>query len=116
MPAPPKTINALPATVNLLLYAGDDFYLTLTVSLLDGNPADLSGATAQAQVRPAPGDPSIVSFTATIAGNLVTLHMSAANSVTLPTNGVWDAQIIDASGRITTLAAGNVNVRAQVTP
>ena len=115
MPAPPKTISALPTVVNLLLYAGDDFYLTLTVLLPDGNPADLTSAVAQAQIRPAPGDPSISTFTAVVTGNVVTLHLPAIESAVLPTSAVWDCQITETNGTVTTLAAGNVTMTAQVT-
>jgi hypothetical protein len=109
-----STVTALPTVVNLNLYAGDDFYLDLTVTNPDGSAADLSTAVATAQVRAhtsAP-DPPLATFTATIAGNVIHLHLHSVDTATL-TAGVWDCQI--ATPDITTLVAGSVTVTGEVT-
>ena len=114
-PPPPATITAQPATINLVIYQGDDFYLDLTVTDAVGAAADLTGATASAQVRLTAGaiDPPAATFTATITTNVIHLHLPTTESTKLHSSAVWDCQI--ATPDITTLAAGTVTVTAQVT-
>jgi hypothetical protein len=111
--APPVLIVAQPAVVNLALYAGDDFYLDVTVTNPNGSAADLSSAVAQAQIRTAPeDDPPIAVFAVTITANVIHLHLTHAASTGL-VSGVWDCQI--ATPDVTTLAAGTVIVTPEVT-
>lgn len=107
-------ITSLPATVNLNLYRGDDFVLALTVSDSEGEPVDLSGAVARAQIRPTADGELAGAFDAVIDGNVVELHLTSAISARLPLRAVWDC-LIDESGFITTLAAGAITLVADVT-
>jgi hypothetical protein len=109
------TITALPMTVNLDLYAGDDFYLDLTVTNPDGTAADLSTAVATAQVRAKATDPDppLAAFVATITGNVIRLHLASTASQQLTGPAVWDCQV--ATPDITTLAAGTVTMSGDVT-
>lgn len=110
----PVTITALPATVNLSLYQGDDFYLDLTVTNPDSSPADLTGATATATIKASPTAPDIMAtFSATITANVVHLHLPATEAAKLAAAAVWDCQI--ANPLVTTLAAGKVTTTLQVT-
>lgn len=109
------TVTALPVSVSLSLYAGDDFWLDLTVTNPDGGAADLSGMVATSQIRSAAGaaDPPMCVFDATISGNVVQLHLPAVESAKLVGPAVWDCEIVGAA--TTTIAAGKVAVTAQVT-
>ena len=107
------------SAVNLNIYQGDDYAADITVTESDGlTPADLTGYTAQAHIRQnltATGDP-IAEFACMIAGNVITIILEHDLSKLLVTSPlVWDLQIIDASGWITTLVAGQVLVTKEVT-
>lgn len=108
-----QTVVARPDQVNLNLYAGDDFALDLTVLDPDGSPADLTGMTARADIRQNTGTPVLASFAATVAGNVVSLRLAAADAAVLPDGAVWDCQL--AGIDTFTVAAGTVRTRAQVT-
>jgi len=110
-----QVLSALPAAVNLLLYKGDDFTMTLTVTNPDGSAASLTGATFKAQIRTAPGAATLLaSFTTSVATNVVTLMLPNASSATLPAACAWDCQMTATAGTITTLAAGTVSVSGDV--
>jgi hypothetical protein len=112
----PVTVVALPSTVNLELYQGDDFAVTLVVSNPDGTDADLTGCTAEAQIRATPADATVAAtFTATVAGNLVQLGLAHTDTATLAGATVWDCQLVQAAGQITTLVAGTVTITSEVT-
>jgi hypothetical protein len=108
------TISALPAAVDLAVYAGDDFRFDVTVLDGDGLPADLTGMTASAQIRPTrDSDITLADFDATIEGNVIHLHLDHDQSIKLTPRSVWDVQI--AGSDITTLAGGNVTTTGEVT-
>lgn len=109
------TVSALPAPIELALYAGDDFRLDLHVrDQITGQDADLTGYTPSAQVRLTRADTEVLaSFDATIDGSTVHLHLHGADTATLPTPAVWDCQL--AGTDVTTLATGRVVVGAEVT-
>jgi len=114
-PPTPGEISALPQTVNLSLYAGDDFYMNLTVTNPDGSPSDLSGAVVLAQIKAAPNNPTVLAtFSSTIVANVIELHLSSASSAALPATCVWDCQITTPAAGVTTLAGGTVTVTSQV--
>jgi hypothetical protein len=113
----PVTLIAVPAEVDLELYAGDDFTFTITVNNPDGTAANLTGFTAMAQIRAAASlsSPVLASFTPSIAGNVISLHLPSTGSTGLPPTCVYDAQMTDPSSVVTTLVAGTVTVAPQVT-
>jgi len=107
------TITVLPAPVNMLLYAGDDFTLRVDVTDEDGDPFDLTGQTAQSQIRLTPQSEEIAGeFEASIDGSGILLHLTSQVSAALPPSCVWDVQI---SPPVITLAAGTIAMTAQVT-
>lgn len=112
-PPTPGEITALPQTVNLSLYAGDDFYMNLTVTNPDGSPADLSQATVLAQIRSA-ANLVLATFSSNVVGNVIELHLTSGASAGLPASGVWDCQITTPLAGVTTLAGGTVSVTPQV--
>ncbi len=111
----PMTITQLPAEVDLAIYQGDDFYLDLTVTDAGGGAADLTGFTATAQVRSAPGavDPPMCTFTATIAANIIHLHLPHTEAAKLNNPAAWDCQV--EATDVITLVAGKVTVTLQIT-
>jgi hypothetical protein len=116
--ASPQTVSALPATVNLALYQGDDMYLDLTVTDPDGSAADLTGATPKAEIRTAPSSDVVAAeFVITgVSANTIHLHLPHAASAALGAGEMaWDCQLTRSSGDITTLAAGRVSVTGEVT-
>jgi hypothetical protein len=113
-------ISAVPASVSLTLYQGDDFTLKVTVQDANGNPYNLTGLTPEAQIRATYASPVAAAFTCSVdapATNGI-FHMTLAPTETegLPPRGVWDVQVSTADGmHVTTLAAGTVQVTSQVT-
>ena len=108
------TISALPTPIDLALYAGDDFRLDLAINDAYGQPVDLTGYTATAQIRTTRTDTDILAeFTATIEANVIHLHLAGADTATLDTPAVWDVQL--AGDDVTTLATGKVTTGAEVT-
>jgi len=110
-----RTISALPAAIDLSLYAGDDFFLDVTVTDVDGNPTDLTGAVVASQIRTKATDTEILAeFGATVEGNVIHLHLTHTDATGLPGSAVWDCQT-DTDGVVSTLVAGNVTTRPEVT-
>jgi hypothetical protein len=106
------------ATLNI--YQGDDYTADVTVMEADGTtPADLTGYTAQSEIRPVVGDTApaaAAQFTTTISGNIITIKLTHDDTKNLnKPSYVWDLQIIDATGWITTILAGPVKVTLEVT-
>jgi hypothetical protein len=105
----------LPAAVDLGLYQGDDFSMTLTVVDTAGNPIDISAGTVRAQIRASRTSTTVAgTFAASISGNVVTLALSAAASTTLPQLCVWDCVLTEAAV-VTTLAGGRLELMSRVT-
>jgi hypothetical protein len=104
---------------DLLIYQGDDYSATVTVSNNTTTPPDLTGFIAQAQIRSGPADSNsqvIVELAATISTNIVTLSIPAAQTVLLTKPlYAWDLQLHSPTGSITTILAGRVIVTAEVT-
>jgi len=117
MPPPaPVGISAIPKTVDLTIYQGDDTYIDVTVTNADGTPADLSTAVPSATIATSNGV-LMATFNCSINNNVITCHLSSTDSQNLPlvpTVLVWDCQI--ATPAVTTLVQGTVSVMPQVTP
>lgn len=112
---PTTVIDSRPTPVDLYLYAGDDVDLNVAVTDTAGTPVDLTGFTASAQIRATADANTSVDFEATLLANAVALHLDGTETTGLPAKAVWDVQITSATGAVTTLAAGKVNVYPEVT-
>jgi hypothetical protein len=109
--------TAVPGRVNLVFYEGDDLFLDLYAWDLDGYPIDLSDTQIRAQIRQRPGNGLLCEFQSYVDDDLVNLfhlYLPAAANVNMPTNAVWDAQMVW-NGYITTLVAGTVTITKEVT-
>lgn len=111
-------LSSLSARIDLCIYAGDDVNVKINVNNPDGTPADLTGATAKAQIRGRATDPApIAQFLATVdPAGCVLIGLDAVTTAALPTLSVWDCQLAFAGGSPTvTLAHGGVRTLAEVT-
>src|SRR6187402_3391613 len=94
---------------DLSIYQGDTHSWTVTVLAEDGAPADITGSTAKAQIRRsvADTDPTVAAELATsVASPVVTMSLSSAQTRPLTGRYVWDLQLTDGAGAITTIMAG----------
>lgn len=109
----------MPGCWDLEIYRGDTgrWSFLLWKDAAKTVPVDLTGASAAAQMRSAPGGTVLASFTCNIsATNRIDMLMLPASSETLkPGRVCWDLQIIDSVGNVTTVLAGRVSVTADVT-
>jgi len=108
----------MPDRADLQIYQGDDYAATVTVSNPDGTPADLSACTPRAQIREDVADEAptvIVEIAATIAGSDVNLFIPHTDTTLLAGGYVWDLQLTDGDGLITTVVAGKVRATQEVT-
>ena len=113
---PAISISELPQEVDLILYSGDDFSMTLTLTNPDGSITNLVGSTAKAQIRVTAVDPTIqASFICSISNNVVTLNLTGASTQNLVGKYVWDCQLTNASGAVRTPVAGAVTFTQDVT-
>lgn len=108
----------MPDKVNLEIYQGDSFAAIVTVYNIDGSVADITGYTAQSQIRSdvADEDPTVeVEITALVSSPTVTLNIPKTATVDLAGCYVWDLQLTSDTGEITTILYGNVKVTQEVT-
>jgi hypothetical protein len=113
-------INAVPPTLDLNLYAGDDLALTLTVTDENGAAYNLSGSL-DAQIRK--GHALTVVATPAVnaptpASGVVFIYLSAAQTAALLEDGgrhSWDLQHTDADGLITSICKGGVSTSPDIT-
>jgi hypothetical protein len=106
------------AQADLHVYQGSDYPATVEVFNEDGSAADLTGYTAKAQVRR-----DIADKCADVAAEIVVniqpplIHLSIPREVTETLCGryVWDLDLIDSAGAVTTIMAGKVIVTQEVT-
>ena len=107
------------ARADLSLYQGDTYKATVTVTNEDGSPADLTGYSAEAQLRTDVADkaPTVVAdMTAAIrAPNFVDLSLASSITDSLTGRYAWDLQLVSGTGEITTVLAGKVLVTQEVT-
>src|SRR4029450_8086065 len=112
----------MPSNASLNLYQGDDWAALVSVFEADGTtPFDLTGMTPRAQIRRDVADRALeVLAEITIgvvdaAGGLLSLDLDHTVTAGLSGHLLWDLQLTDAAGEITTILAGGVNVTSEVT-
>lgn len=110
-----------PGTYDLIVYRGDTYRYQFTLWLDTGRtePADLTNASAQAEIRTKPGGTLIGEMDCTITlPNIIDAVLTAEVSKLLsPKGAAWDLQISynDPATDIKTVLAGIVAVTADVT-
>jgi hypothetical protein len=91
-------------------------FLDVVVNRTDGTPSDLTDYLVRAQVRATPNATLVLAtWTPTIVGNTIHLLLLGSESRALPLQTVWDVEITSPAGVVTTLAAGSISMKAQVT-
>jgi hypothetical protein len=109
----------MPDRANLVIYQGDDYSAVVTV--LNGTgPADLTGYTAQAQIRPGPADRfrQIIAELGTsidTANSLIYLSLPSATTTPLAGAFYWDLQLTAPGGTVTTILAGVATITPEIT-
>ena len=102
---------------DLRIYQGDDYGAIVTVN--GGQPPDvIAGYTAKAQIREGIADeyPDVAAeITAEVASPVINLIIPRDVTVNLCGQYVWDLQITDPAGVVSTILAGNVVVTPEVT-
>lgn len=110
----------VPTKVNIAHYRGDTLVIQLTLwgDAAHTIPADLSTATARAQVRAEQDSGTVAAtFDCLIAGQTVTATLPPAQARLLPALGYWDIEIDYFSDDtvVTTVAAGALSAGPDVT-
>ena len=103
---------------DLVIYQGDSYAATVTVHNADGTPADITGYTAQAQIRRlvADSDPVVVvDIGTTVVSPNVILDIPHSETEPLQGRYVWDLQLTTPDDQIMTIVAGKVILTAEVT-
>lgn len=105
---------------DLLIYQGDDWAATVTVTNNDGTLPDLTGWSSQSQFRVGIADqvPAIAAELqcTVVPPNGVSLYLSHDQTVLLISPSyLWDMQLTSPAGDVTTLLRGNVDVILEVT-
>jgi hypothetical protein len=107
----------MPARADLRIYQGDDYGAVVTVN--GGTPPDvIAGYTAKAQIREDTADacPDVAAeISAQVASPVVNLAIPSAVTANLCGQYVWDLELTDPDGIVTTILAGNVVVTSEVT-
>lgn len=114
------TITAVPPTLDLTLYAGDDVAITLTITDDAGDPFDLTG-TLVAQIRKGHGQELTNTMTVNAPippSGVCYLALSAVQTQALGADGgrhSWDLQLTDAGGLVATVVRGGVTTQLDIT-
>lgn len=109
----------MPQSMALAIYRGDCYSRSFTFWTDEAGtvPYDLTGATAQAEIRAKPGSPVLATLDCTVTQpNTVDIDLDAVQSAALPTGkAAWDLQLTYPDGCVQTVVAGSVNVTADIT-
>jgi hypothetical protein len=107
----------MPSRADLRIYQGDDFGAVVTVN--NGVPVDIiTGYTAKAQIREDMADACAVvaaEITADVASPVINLSLPRDVTANLCGQYVWDLELTDPGGTVSTILAGNVIVSSEVT-
>ena len=108
-----------PADYALDIYRGDSsrWRFRMWSDAEMGVPSDLTGVTARAQIRNAPGGTMVAQMDCTVTlPNIVEMFLPASVSHRLSINkGAWDLQLTYDSGEVNTPVGGAVTVTTDVT-
>lgn len=107
-----------PGTHDLSLYRGDSYHWLFEFyqDAAQTVPTDLTGATADAEIRDKTAGAKIVVLQCTVTlPNIVEVVMDPTLYATCPAKGVWDLQLTFADGQVHTPLKGAVTVNPDVT-
>jgi len=108
-----------PGAFNLLLYRGDSYHyqFLLWTDETRTTPANLTGVTAEAEIRNAYAGLNILPLTCVVTlPNIIDMTLDAADWVGWAnTSAVWDLQLTYTGGEVFTVLSGLVSVAPDVT-
>ena len=107
-----------PSTGDLKIYQGSDYTARVEVYNADGTAADLTGFTAKAQIRRDVADkcPDVATdVLCVVEGSIIWLTVPHAATADLFGRYLWDLDLIDPAGNVTTILGGHAVVTQEVT-
>jgi hypothetical protein len=107
-----------PGVFDLELYRGDTYtwQARLWDNAVDMTPIDLTGATAEAEIREKSAATPITTLDCVITlPNMVDVTLDADNWADVPAVAVWDLQLTMSDGTVRTVLRGDVKVTPDVT-
>jgi len=108
----------MPGTYALDLYRGDSYAWRFTLFEDDPPtvPTDLTGATAEAEIREKTAGVNIVAMTCVVTlPNIIDMTLDPDQYAACPAKGVWDLQVTYPDGWVQTVLHGTVTVTGDVT-
>jgi hypothetical protein len=110
----------MPDLADLLIYQGDDYSAVVTVTDGTNTPPDLSGYTAQAQIRQGPADANpdiVVDITVSLTPpNQIQLSIPRTTTTTLSHPlYMWDLALTAPDGTVETILRGWAQMTREVT-
>jgi hypothetical protein len=108
----------MPGGFSLLIYRGDThaWRFTLWQDVEKTEPVDLTGINVKAEIRDRAAGAVIQSIALAVTQpNIIDAKLTAAETSALLVSGVWDLQLTDPSGWVSTILAGSVKVVGDVT-
>jgi len=117
-------MTVVPARVDLKIYQGSDFSQVITfLQEVDGDPVILTNLTGRMQIRDSQSSPDAQMTLTTENGRLtfggttgvVTMILTAEETETLTSNGVYDLELVTSSTSASRWLEGNVILSKEVT-
>jgi hypothetical protein len=109
----------MPGSYPLKIYRGDSYHwqFKLWLDTDKTQPADLTSASAKAEIRDKAGGTRLFVLDCIITNpNIVDVKLTSDLSETLPTASLkWDLQLTYTDGQVNTIVAGPVTVTADIT-
>jgi hypothetical protein len=103
---------------NLFIDQGATYATKLNITDANGDPVDLTGYTAAAQIRKHYTSSNSVSFSASTSGatGVVILSLSANATANLYSGRyVYDVELVDSQGRVSRIVEGIITITPNVT-
>ena len=117
-------MTVVPARVDLKIYQGSDFLQVVTfLQTAGGTPVDLTGLTGRMQIRQTKAAAAVVMELTTSNGRLtfggvtgvVTMTLTAAETETILTDGVYDLEFVTNATNAARWLEGSVILSKEVT-
>ena len=116
-------MTVIPARVDLKIYQGSDFLQVVTfLQTEEGTPVDLTGLTGRMQIRQTLTTSIIMDLTTDNGGltfggatGVVTMTMTAAQTATILTDGVYDLEFVTSTTSASRWLEGSVILSKEVT-
>jgi hypothetical protein len=117
-------MTVVPARVDLTIYQGSDFSQVVTfLQTSGGTPVDLTGLTGRMQIRQTLASSDIIMDLTTANGRLtfggatgvVTMTLTATETATILTDGVYDLEFVTSATSSSRWLEGSIILSKEVT-